>query len=487
MSKDSLIILGNQLFPIEHYKKLKITNVFMMEEYSLCTHYKYHKHKILLFLTAMREYKDLLAKNGFNVTYIKLEKKLKYEDEIKKYIKKYNIENLHCFEIEDKFFENRLGILDISYHQSPLFICSRSDFKSYLSTTKRPFMKTFYENIRKKNNILMNGSSPEKGKFSFDAENRKKMPKGLMPPAFYFENESKHLKDISKLINKEFKDHPGVCENFWIPTNRKDSLKVLDHFLDYKIQNFGSYQDSITNRDPFLFHSIISPMLNMGLILPEEIVKITEEKFKKENLPINSVEGFIRQVIGWREFVRGIYQNYSETQDQSNFFNHKRDIPKSWYQAETGFPFLDDAIKKAFKYGYNHHIERLMIMGNMMVLLEINPIKCHEWFMEMYVDSSDWVMGPNVYGMALFSDGGIFATKPYICGANYYLKMSDYKKGEWCEEVNALYWGFIKKHYDYFLKNYRLSMMCRMWDKKSEEDKERLLNLRELVFNRLEI
>jgi deoxyribodipyrimidine photolyase-related protein len=186
---------------------------------------------------------------------------------------------------------------------------------------------------------------------------------------------------------------------------------------------------------------------------------------EKQNIPLASLEGFIRQIIGWREFVRGIYQNFSEQQDNSNFWNHQNKLSQAWYTGETGVPQLDLTIQKVIRYGYCHHIERLMVLGNLMLLLEIHPREAHKWFMEMFVDSSDWVMGPNVYGMALFSDGGIFATKPYICGSNYWRKMSKAKPGEWCDGVDGLYWGFIDKNKAFFSKNPRLSMMAKTIDK----------------------
>ena len=177
-----------------------------------------------------------------------------------------------------------------------------------------------------------------------------------------------------------------------------------------------------------------------------------------KNIPMNSLEGYVRQVIGWREFIRGIYHNFDEVQSKSNFWNHKRKLNENWYTGNTGIPPLDDAIKKANRFGYCHHIERLMIISNIMLLSQIHPQEVFKWFMEMFVDSSDWVMGPNVYGMAQFSDGGIFATKPYICGSNYLLKMSNYKKGDWCNEVDGLYWGFINNNRDFFAKNPRMSL-----------------------------
>ena len=200
---------------------------------------------------------------------------------------------------------------------------------------------------------------------------------------------------------------------------------------------------------------------------------------------MNSCEGFIRQVIGWREFIRGIYQNFSEQQEESNFFQHKRKLNELWYNGKSGVAPLDDVIKKVLRFGYAHHIERLMVVGSLMVLLEVDPTEAHRWFMEMFIDSSDWVMGPNVFGMALFSDGGVFATKPYICGSNYFRKMGGYKDGDWQEGVDGLYWSFIEKHKRFFLKNPRLSMMVRSLEKMPTEKKRKIFGKAEELRSRL--
>ena len=221
-----------------------------------------------------------------------------------------------------------------------------------------------------------------------------------------------------------------------------------------------------------MFHSLLSPYLNMGLLTPDEVVD--QVVAAADEMPIQSVEGFVRQVIGWREFVRGVYREFGDRQEKANFWSHERELTTAWYAGETGIPPLDDVILSVQELGWAHHIPRLMILGNLMTLCEIRPQSAHRWFMEMFVDSSEWVMGPNVYGMGLFSDGGIFATKPYICGSNYLLKMSDYKKGDWCETVDGLYWRFIDKHRDFFAGNPRLALMPRALDRLDEERRKRI-------------
>ena len=221
-----------------------------------------------------------------------------------------------------------------------------------------------------------------------------------------------------------------------------------------------------------MFHSVLSPLINIGLITPDQILS----KIRKlQNIyNFNSVEGFVRQIIGWREFVRGIYQNYDKKLEEGNFFKHKRLFTESWYNGTTGLPPLDHSIYNANKYGWTHHIERLMILINIMNLCEIQPKIVYRWFMEMFVDSSDWVMSPNVFGMGLFSDGGIFSSKPYICGSSYFLKMMDFKKGEWCDIMDGLYWRFISKNKAYFKTNPRLSLMVKILAKMDDSKKTRI-------------
>ncbi len=204
-------------------------------------------------------------------------------------------------------------------------------------------------------------------------------------------------------------------------------------------------------------------MINVGLITPQDIIERINKSSKKIN--INSLEGYTRQIIGWREFIRGIYQNYDEKLYNNNFFGHNRKMKKSWYEGNTGLEPLDHAIQNAIKYGWSHHIERLMILSNIMNLCEVHPTQVYKWFMEMFVDSSDWVMAPNVFGMGLFSDGGIFATKPYICGSSYFLKMMEFKKGPWCDIMDGLYWKFIDRNKKFFKSNPRLSMMVNILEK----------------------
>ena len=479
--KSLFLILGNQLFPHKHLRKYKDSTIFMCESFDLCTFQKHHKLKLILFLSSMRSYADELKKNKFKVNYIDLKKdfKISYEKKLENFIKKNKFEELISFEIEDKFFEKKISTLckknkiKLTFIQSPMFLNSRDDFKNYLSKTKKPFMANFYKIARAKTDILMENNKPKGGKWSFDEDNRKKLPKDIKIPEMITAKETKHTKVLKQEINKIFKNHPGQVDNFWLPTTYDDAVKWLDYFIIKKFNLFGDYEDAVDTNNNFLFHSVLSPMINLGLLTPELII---ERVRKVENkIKINSYEGYIRQIIGWREFIRGIYQNYDQQLEENNFFQHKNSLTKKWYDGTTGLDPLDHSIKNAQKYGYTHHIERLMVLCNIMNLCEIKPNEVYNWFMEMFVDSSDWVMSPNVYGMGLFSDGGIFSTKPYICGSSYFMKMMNFKRGDWNDIMDGLYWRFINKNRKFFQSNPRLNMMVNIYDKMNTERKNHII------------
>lgn len=484
--RDVLLVMGNQLFPPAHLPRPSSVVVFMAEDHELCTYYRFHKHKIILFLAAMRAYADELRKAGYDVQYYKLDdakaSSKKCEDKLEDELSKRAGVSLVGFEIEDKFMEVRIRKLserlgrDYKILKSPMFLTSRDEFQGYLKGQKKPFMKTFYEQRRKNLGILVDkDGKPIGGKWSFDEDNRSKLDPDIKVPGLPKIKSSDHLRDVSTLVDKLFADHPGDSKDFWLPITRTEALRWLEDFLAKRFEHFGEFEDAIHPDEFSVFHSVLSPAINLGLLTPDDVVKRALLFAKENKTPMNSLEGFVRQVIGWREFVRGIYQNFSEKQDVENFFKHDRKLSKVWYTAQTGIIPLDDSLTKTLKFGYAHHIERLMVIGCLMLLSQVHPREVHRWFMEMYVDSSDWVMGPNVYGMSQFSDGGIFATKPYICGSNYILKMSSYKKGPWCEVWDGLYWKFVSEKFQFLAKNPRLSMMVAMWGKKSKAEQRALL------------
>lgn len=268
-------------------------------------------------------------------------------------------------------------------------------------------MHTFYQYQRRRLNLLMDTDrNPLHGQWSFDQENRKKLPKTLSLPKHQGSPQTSHTKEVIQLVNKHFPSHPGSTDTFRWATTRTEVRKQWSSFLQERFPNFGPYEDAIDQKDPFLFHSTISPYLNLGLLTPNELLEEVVVYAENHEIHFPSVEGFVRQLIGWREFIRGVYHEF-DGQLQRNYFNHQRNLNDHWYRGTTGLPVLDDSIHKVVRFGFTHHIERLMVLGNVMLLCEIHPDEVNRWFMEMFVDSADWVMVPNVYGMSQFADGGL--------------------------------------------------------------------------------
>ncbi len=487
LNRTLVVVLGNQLFPFKSIESYRDSAFFMAEDVGLCTYVKHHQQKITLFLSAMRSYADALRSHGCDVTYHTLDEApdVSYEAKLERFIKSHGpFTVLVMHEVEDKFFEQRMEAfaerhkLRLSVLDSPMFVTTRDQFAEYLQETKgRPFMARFYERQRKRLGILIDhDGKPTGGRWSFDEDNRQKLPAQVRIPETSWAKPTHHVIDVKALVSKRFADHPGTLEKFWLPTTREQALEWLVAFLKDRFALFGPYEDALSDRDPVLFHSVLSPMLNLGLLTPGEVLERALAYARQHDVPMNSLEGFIRQVIGWREFVRGIYQHHSEQQDTANHWQHTRTLKPCWYDGTTGMDPLDHAIRKARDYGWTHHIERLMVLANLMNLCEVHPVHAHRWFMEMYVDSSDWVMGPNVYGMGLMSDGGVFATKPYICGSNYILKMGGSRKGDWCDAMDGLYWRFIDKHRVFFKTNARMGTAVATFDKMDPQRKTRILD-----------
>jgi deoxyribodipyrimidine photolyase-related protein len=448
------ILYPNQLFKdLSHFKNKK---VLLIEEPLFFTQYEFHIQKLVLHRASMKFYENYLFQNGIDVKY--------YEDE--SYLETYKNQEIFIYELFDNYLEKKVykNFSNITTIKNPNFISPNDSNK---------FMHKFYINRRKELNIFMENGKPLNGKYSFDEDNRKKLPKNIkIAPTLAYENE--YVKEARSYC-KKFKS-VGICDNFYYPSSFDEASLQLDYFIREKFENFGSYQDAITKdlKEIFLFHSNISSSLNIGLINLNNLI----ERVVNANAPYNAKEGFIRQIIGWREFMLKIYQDDGVKLRNSNFFEFKNKIPSKILKAQSGLTPLDDCIKKLNNSSYNHHIERLMILGNLFLLLEIKPNSVYEFFMKYYIDAYDWVMIGNVYGMSGFSDGGSITTKPYIASSNYILKMSDYKKSEpWCEIVDALYWRFLYKYSPKFEKNPRMIMQINLLNKMPKEKLENHLKI----------
>ena len=452
----------------------------------------FHKQKLLLHFASIRSYRDELEKRGYHSEIYPYEK-LVIDDHNISMLKSLKASEISLTHLVDQALEKRLksaaNILrvKINFLDTPGFILSNEEVDIEFKNKKRYLMNTFYINQRKRLNLLLDSDyKPLGGKWSFDAENRKKLPKKIKIPILEKIHYDDKIMSQSKLkITKYFSENLGFIEEFNYPINRGQAKNAFRDFLKQRLEFFGTYEDAISKDKNFLFHSVITPYLNIGLLTPKEILDDVMDFVGQNRIPLNSLEGFLRQIIGWREFIRGIYVADGVKQRNSNFWNFNKKIPKSFYQAETGLFPVDNTINRCLKTGYTHHIERLMILGNIMVLLRINPASVYDWFMEFFIDSYDWVMVPNIYGMSQFADGGLMSTKPYISGSNYILKMSNYKKEDWTKTWDALYWNFINDNRDFFKRNPRMSMMVSMYDKQLNDKKDNDYNLVQKYFKTL--
>ncbi len=439
---------------------------------------RFHKQKIMLHLLSIKCYSDELNEYGYNVKILD-NSAIKAPNDYESFFKSNKVSEVHYVDPHDFIVQKRLNKvfkklrIKSHFYDTPGFINTKDEIDDYFLNKKKFFLTTFYQKERKKLNILVNHEGkPVGGKWSYDSENRKKLPKNVnIPPPIKNTYENVDFKNTIEHINSNFKQNYGTTDSFNYPVNRSQAKNALNLFLEKRFLDFGSYEDAISTEHRFIFHSVLSPAMNIGLLTPNEVVSASLDFSDQHSIPINSLEGFIRQIIGWREFIRGIYQVKGVYQRTKNHWNFTKKIPDQFYSGKTGIEPVDDTIKNIMKYAYSHHIERLMILGNIMCLLRYDPDEVYKWFMELFIDSYDWVMVPNVYGMSQFADGGIMSTKPYISGSNYIMKMSNYKKGEWNLKWDALYWNFINDHKSFFQKNPRMSMMTSLYNKKTSEQK----------------
>lgn len=425
----------------------------------------FHKQKLVLHRASMQAYGDELRKQGHKVELIPFT--TSFQNKLPKKLSEIHLAEPHDFILEKRLrrYAEKHGIR-LHFHPTPAFLSPPEFLVEHIARRKKPFMAAFYQAQRKRMGIMVDpDGNPTGGQWSFDEDNRKKLPKNHVPP---FPPQSAHnayVKEAIAYVEKHFPNNPGCANSFRYPVTRADALIWLKNFITDRLENFGPYEDAISTEHAFIYHSVLTPSLNIGLLTPQELV----DAALRTKAPLASLEGFIRQVIGWREFMHGIYRHRGTQIRNLNFFHHTRPIPKAFYDATTGIPPIDRIIRQLHEEAYCHHIERLMVLGNFMLLCRFDPHEVYRWFTELFIDAYDWVMVPNVYGMSQFADGGTFTTKPYVSSSNYVLKMSDEKKGPWTEIWDALFWTFIADHQELFMKNPRSSMMAKNWQKFSTE------------------
>ncbi|HEX4888080.1 MAG TPA: cryptochrome/photolyase family protein [Luteibaculaceae bacterium] len=485
------IVLPHQLFwNTDHINP--DCEVYMVEEHLFFKEFNFHKIKLVHHRASMQYYRQLLVDRGFVVNYIDA---TDHRSDIRRLltdIKARGAQTIRLIEPDDDWMERRIKKtcaalhLNLLWQSSPLFATSREALDTYHRHRKRYFQNDFYIWQRKQRNILLEGNNqPRGGMWSFDEENRQKFPKTAPAPTEPHTDVNAWHREAQDYVEQQFPNNPGDARTMAYPVTHESAIHWLQHFLQHRLEHFGTYEDAITPRSETLYHSVLTPMLNCGLITPDQILEMWSAALGNSRITLNNHEGFVRQIIGWREYIRYVYLYSGRKQRTQNYFGFKEPIPAAFYSGTTGILPVDHAIQKTQKMAYNHHIERLMILGNFMLLCEIDPNEVYRWFMEMYIDAYDWVMVPNVYGMSQFADGGLMCTKPYISSSNYILKMSDYAKGPWCEIWDGLYWRFIDRHRQTFTQNARSGMMVVLLDKMPAEKKERHFNVANQFLERL--
>jgi deoxyribodipyrimidine photolyase-related protein len=466
------LIFPHQLFQ-QHPALEAGREVFLIEEWLYFRQYNFHFQKLLLHRASMQFYKEWLAKKQYKVNYIETHETTSDCRELIDLLSNRHVRDIHIADTTDNWLMKRIrnackkrGV-NLFVYPTPNFLNTVEDTDHFFANKKTYFQTDFYTWQRKQRNILMESNGrPVGGKWTFDAENRKKYPKKTTPPPYPVYPDNKYLKEARTYIAKHFPGNYGEKDtDSLFAVTFDDAEKCLDDFLQNRFQHFGIYEDAIVASESVLHHSVLTPMLNIGLLSPQYILDKALAAARRSDIPINSVEGFVRQIMGWREFIRLVYEREGSRQRTTHYWMFTRKIPQSFWQGETGIEPVDITIKKILKHGYCHHIERLMVLGNFMLLCEFDPDEVYRWFMELFIDAYDWVMVPNVYGMTQFADGGLMTTKPYISGSNYLMKMSDYKKGDWQAVWDGLFWRFMHVHRDFFLTNPRLGMLVNSFDK----------------------
>ena len=456
----------------------------------------FHTQKLMLHRASMRHYAQALSSSGHTVSYAEHSKGKSSIPQVVNRLAKKGITEILVCDLADYALHSRLTAscskadITLTWLDTPGFINTETQNAEYRAGKKRWFMADFYKWQRQRLNVLVDSEGqPSGGKWSFDDENRKKLPKKKLPdlPALTFAEQTDLATEAAEYVASHFPSafSGATAQALLYPHTHKQAQRWLDEFLSNRFAEFGPYEDAIVEDQNWLYHSVLTPMLNTGLLTPAQVVTVAQKYATKHDIPIASVEGFIRQIIGWREFMRATYTDLGVPMRTTNHWQHHNPMPKEFYNGNTGMPPVDNAIGRILDTGYCHHIERLMVLGGFMFLCEIDPEAIYQWFMELFIDSYDWVMVTNVYAMSQNADGGLITTKPYFSGSNYVRKMSHYPKGDWCDTWDALYWRWIIKHSASLGKNPRWAMMVRTAEKFDDVKRENYTKIAESYLNGL--
>lgn len=478
--------------------------ILMMEVSEEADSVWHHRKKLVFLFSAMRHFAQELENDGWTVRYVKLDDEENcgsFTGEVKRAVEEVNPERILFTEPGEWRVEKMVRDwrdtfeCEVKMLRDRRFLCSREEFSNWAEDRNTLRMETFYREMRRSTGLLMDDDDPEGGEWNYDQENRKPPKEGLeLPKRMAFEPDE-ITENVIEMVQEAFPDRFGDIKPFYYAVTSKDAEKALDHFIEDCLPCFGDYQDAMLDGESFLYHSVLSFYINSGMLDPLKVCKAAEAAYQAGNAPLNAVEGFIRQIIGWREFIRGIYWLKMPEYADSNYFETTEDLPEFYWNGDTKMNCIADTVRQTRENAYSHHIQRLMVTGNFALLAGIEPKQVHEWYLAVYADAYEWVEMPNTIGMALFADGGVFATKPYAASANYINKMSNFcgncayshtkKTGENACPFNSLFWDFLDRNREKLENNHRMGMMYRNLDRKDESELKELRDQASSVLKRM--
>ncbi|WP_221793261.1 cryptochrome/photolyase family protein [Aquisediminimonas sediminicola] len=494
--RNLILVLGDQLTPTLSSLAAgdpSRDRVLMAELHDEATYVRHHKKKIAFLFSAMRHFAEELRSLGWTLDYVKLvapDNQGSFSGQVAHAAATHRPDRIIITEAGEwrvmemmKDWQSQFSI-PVDILPDDRFLCAHAAFKHWASSRKQLRMEYFYRDMRRQTGLLMDGDQPVGGKWNFDADNRKAAdidlfmprPKNCAPDAI--------TQEVLALVDARFDNHFGDLAPFWFAVTRADAEAAFTAFVQQALPHFGDYQDAMLAGEPFLYHAVISQYLNCGLLDPLRICQQVEAAYRAGKAPLNAAEGFIRQIIGWREYVRGIYWLKMPGYEHENFFGHTRLLPDFYWTAETDMACIKAAVSQTKKQAYAHHIQRLMVTGNFAMLAGIDPHELHQWYLSVYADAYEWVELPNTLGMSQFADGGLLASKPYAASGAYINRMSNYcgscrydvkqRTGRAACPFNALYWDFIARHRDKIANNPRMAQMIRTYDKFAADEQQRI-------------
>ncbi len=497
-----ILVLGDQLTrevaALRQYRDGDV--VVMAEVESEATYVRHHPKKIAFTFAAMRKFAARLADEGLRVAYTPLddpENGGSLPAELLRRAEEHGTTDVIATEPGEWRLIAALEEcpLDIRQLQDDRFLASHADFDRWAEGRRELRLEWFYRDMRRRTGLLMEGDEPAGGQWNFDHDNRRPPPDAVEfgGPMHFTPDET--VAEVLDLVERRFPDNFGDLRPFWFATDQGQARRALTRFVKHALPNFGAYQDAMLSGDRFLYHSVLSIYLNAGLLTPLEVVRAAETAWRDGHAPINAVEGFVRQIIGWREYVRGIYFREGPDYARRNALNHTRQLPPLFWGEPTRMNCIARTVEQTRTDAYAHHIQRLMVTGNFALLCGLDPQQVQDWYMASYADAYEWVMSANVIGMTQFADGGLVASKPYVSSANYIDRMSDYcggcaysartKTGEGACPFNLLYWAFLDRHRDRFAANPRMAQMYATWDRMAADKRATILSEADTFLNRL--